>query len=183
MARSRRFNEAFERLAAREEADSGREFVTPVRAGRPVEVVVDGVVCRYRFTPPRFSGWAVCRPLAPDLLGMSREADANERRAWLSARPAARLVLCRTEGADWLAAPERAADTPLVPVRLVAGCQQFDVVLARREGSQWWWESAEAGGAVAEYLRAALVDGRAPFSLTHPGVTPVLLNAYALALR
>ena len=121
----------------------------------------------------------------PDRL--TRPASLTERQRYLALFPLVRLILCRRDGDHYLATPAHQADgrfrwEGLVPVHLVEEAQPFEVVEARFDGAQCWFERLDPrrDPAVAAYLRQALQDAVAVDKLCRPGLTAEERTAYAL---
>ncbi len=187
MSRSKRFHDALERLAAAEERFLQGEFLAPVLRGAGVRVRIAGVVCRLRFAPADFEGWGVFRPLSHAEARLVRPAGLAERQRYLDLFPLVRLVLAGRAGRQWSALPAHRADrrlrvAGLVPVHLVEEGQPFEVVLARCDGAQFWYEGPEPrwdAGAGA-YLRQNLERMTDPEQLDRPGLTAEERAAYAV---
>src|SRR5262245_60867393 len=103
--RSKRFAEAFDRLAAEEDMFLSRTFLAPVVPGHPVGVQIAGVVCTMQVTPRDFQGWGIFRPESLGAARLVRSADLGQRQRYLRLFPRVRLILCRHENAEWLAVP------------------------------------------------------------------------------
>ncbi|HUG94406.1 MAG TPA: hypothetical protein VML55_26480 [Planctomycetaceae bacterium] len=184
---SRRFRKLFDRLA-----DADRDFLTrgvlaPAVGGGTIHTRIAGVVCRLRITPPDFEGWGIFRPTSHSSAELVRAAGLAERRRYLDLFPLVRLILCARRDGLWLARPAHEGDRRfridgLVPVRLAEDAQQFEIVQARFDGANFWFDSADPARdpATAAYLRRALNDTTAPNLLDRPGLTPEERSAYAL---
>src|SRR5262249_18341957 len=70
-----------------------------------------------------------------------------------------------------------------VPVRLVEEAQRFDVVEARADGVQCWYDGPDgrADPAAAAYLRQAFADRAEPAAVHRPGLSAEAPVAYAPA--
>jgi hypothetical protein len=185
--RSRRFDDAFRKLAAAEDRFLGSEFLVPVLQRSQVRVRIAGVVCTLSVTPADFQGWGVFRPRSHSSAELFRPAKLAERRHYLELFPLVRLVLCRRDGGDWLALPAHQGDrririAGLVPLRLVEEAQQFDVVRTRFDGANFWFEGPDPAcdPATAAWLRRSLNEAVDPNQLTRPGLTPEEKAAYAV---
>jgi hypothetical protein len=185
--RSRRFNDALEKLARAEEQFRQSEFLAPVVKGGEVRVRVAGVVCKLRVTPGDFEGWGVFRPVSQSAAELVREPGLAERRKYLELFPLVRLVMCRRESGAWVALPAHRGDCRLriqgvVPVRFADEVQQFDIVRTRFDGGNFWFESLEPARdpSTAAYLRQSLAAVVDPNALDRPGLTPEEKAAYAI---
>jgi hypothetical protein len=186
MATPRRVHKTLERLAALEEGFLRREFLAPVLRGAGVQVRIAGVVCRLRVAPPHFQGWGVCRPVSYTAARLARPATLAERQRHLELFPRVRLILGMREGGHWFGTAAHRGDARLrlsgpVPVRLVEGARLFEVVQARCDGAQFWFEGPDPrrDPAAAAYLRQALQDMVEPDKLQRPALTAEERDAYA----
>lgn len=184
--RSRRFHEVLGKLAAAEERFLHSEFLAPVVRDGEVRVRIAGVVARLLVTPAGFEGWGVFQPVSHTEARLVREAGLAERRRYLELFPLVRLILAVREQGHWLAMPAHRGDARLridglVPLRLVEEAQQFEVVRARFDGAQFWFEGPEAARdpATAAWLRSSLKASVPPDRLERTGLTAEERSAYA----
>jgi hypothetical protein len=185
--RSKNFDEAFEKLARAEEQFRQSEFLSPVVKGGEVRVRIAGVVCKLRVTPRNFEGWGIFRPLSQATAELVREPGLAERRRYLELFPLVRLVMCQRSAGAWLALPAHRGDSRLqiqglVPVRFAEEVQQFDIVRARFDGANFWFESLDPARdpSTAAYLRQSLAALTDPDLLSRSGLTPEERTAYAI---
>jgi hypothetical protein len=185
--RSKRLAGAFDRLAAEEQVFLERDFLAPVLRGHPIHVRIAGVVCRLRIEPAEFEGFGIFRPKSFDAAGLVRTAEPGEVRRYVQLFPRVRLILCRREDTLWLAAPAHLGDRRfrvegLVPVRFAEDAEQFEVVQARFDGSNFWFEAVDPAGNAsrAAYLRQSLLARVAPNQLDSAGLTPEEKGVYAI---
>lgn len=156
------------RLAAKEDAFLGREFLAPALRGGVVRVRIGGAVCRVRFEPADFEGYGVFHPISHSEAILDRRATLAERRGYLRLFPLVRLIACRRVGDRWQGSAASFGDSRvrlqgLAPIMLAKDVQRFDVVRCRFDGSHFWFEDHDARHdlAASAYLRASL-EGRAP---------------------
>lgn len=187
MATSRNVRDLLNRLAAEESRFLAADFLAPALGSGVVFVRLAGIVCRLR-VDENFSGWGVFRPADTTTARLVRLATLTERRRYLHALPSRRLILCRREHRRWLAWPAHRADhrfpnTDLLAVRFVEEAQLFDVVLARWDGVQGWFEELDerSDPTTAEYLRDALRQMTTPEEIHRRGLTAEQRAAYAVA--
>lgn len=187
MAKSRNLQDMMNRLAAAEEQFLANDFLAPRLRGSLVRVRVAGVVCQLAVEPPDFEGWGVFHPTSHTAARLVRPARLAERQRYLELFPLLRLILCRRTDGQWLGFPAHQADSRfriegLVPVRLVEEAQLFEVVETRFDGSQCWFDRADArrdpGNAV--YLRESLRKMVEPDRLDRPGLTAEERTAYGI---
>jgi len=184
----RRIDDVLNRLATAEEQFLASEFLAPMPRGGVVQVRIAGVVCTLKVRPAEFEGWGVFRPTSHSSADLVRPARLAERQRYLELFPLLCVILCRQEGARWLALPAHQADSRfrirgLLPVRLVEEGQPFEVVESRFDGQQCWFERLDPrhDPGAAAYLREALHEMRPPEQLSRSGLTAEERAAYALA--
>lgn len=184
--RSKRFENAFQRLAAAEAQFLESEFLAPSLSQAPIRLRIAGVVCRMEVASPGYSGWGVFRPESYTTARFIRPATLAERRHYLQLFPLVRLILCRREKSQWTAVPAHRGDSRFriegaVPLHFVEETEQFETVRARFDGSQFWFEEIDpsANPAAPRYLRDALRRSLAPEELAFSGLTPEQSAAYA----
>jgi hypothetical protein len=153
-----------------------------------VRVRIAGVVLRLRVDPAGFEGWGVFRPLSTTQARLVREAGLTERRQYLALFPAVRLILAQREKRQWFAVPAHQGDgrfriEGMAPVRLIDEGQLFEIVLARFDGGEFWYESPDRrhDPGAAPYLREALAAMVPPDRLDRAGLTAEERTAYALS--
>src|SRR5262249_56845379 len=121
------------------------------RGGGRAQGPIAGVVCALRVEPTDFEGWGVFKPTSVTAARLARAATVAERQRYLTLFPAERLILCERHEGDWLALPAHQGDRRFrirgsVLVRLVEEGQPFEVVAARFDGSQAWYEGPDERG-------------------------------------
>lgn len=184
------------RLAAEEERLSRTPLLAPCVKGGRVRAVVAGFVCTFTPEPRGFEGWAIFQPAGEGAARVVEEADLARVSAYLSAFPTLRLRLAfRLRGATWLAYPSNESDARQrfsqlsearpVALHLVTDGQEFEQVIARRVGDNWWFEELDrrASPIEAERLRAALKNRCEPAELDWKGITPEMRACYSLRLH
>src|SRR5438105_3941014 len=149
MARSKRFHEILDRLAAAEQKFLGQEFLAPMLRGGEVQVRIAGVICRLKVEPADFQGWGVFQATSPKAARLVRPARLVERQKYCELFPLLHLILCRREGEQWLALPAHQADSRfrisgLLPVHLVEEAQLFEIVESRFDGTHCWFERPDS---------------------------------------
>jgi len=184
---SKRIRETLERLAKAEEQAFAGEFLAPMIRGGVVQIRIAGVVCRLKVWPDDFEGWGVFRPTSPTTAELVRPARLAERREYLQLLPLLRLIVCVRDGNRWLGLPAHRADNRfridgLVHIRLIEDVQLFEVIQARFDGAQCWYDGQEPryDPGAAAYLREALAGMVEPEQLDRPGLTAEERAAYAV---
>jgi hypothetical protein len=185
--RSRRFKDAFDKLAAAEERFLVSEFLAPVVRGGDVCVRIAGVVCRLQVTPRDFTGFGVFAPTSHSAAKLVRPATLAQRKQYLQLFPLVRLILCKRNKDEWLAVAAHQGDqrfriAGLVPVRLVEEGQQFEVIHTRFDGANFWFEATDPSRdpSTATYLRKSLHEKLVPNLLERSGLTPEERLAYTV---
>jgi hypothetical protein len=187
VAKSKHLDDVLNRLAKAEERFLASEFLAPVPRGGRVQVRIAGVVCTLRVEPASFEGWGVFKPTSVTAARLARPATLAERQRYLNLFPAQRLILCERHEGDWLALPAHQGDRRFrirgaVLVRLVEEGQPFEVIEARFDGSQAWFQGPDVSRdpATAAYLRQVLNAMTEPDKLDRPGLTPEERAVYVL---
>jgi hypothetical protein len=189
MSKTRTIHDTLNRLAAAEEEFLRREFLAPLVRGGVVFVRLAGVVCRFRIRMSRFTGFGIFRPTRPGNARLVRPATLSERQAYLALFDRVRLILCRRVEDQWLALPANQGARGLpqgeMPVFLVEDAQPFEIIMARFDGAQCWFERLDPrhDPATAAYLRQALVDLLPAANLRRRGLTPEERRVYGLRLQ
>ena len=180
----------FDRLQAQESALIGTRVLAPILGGRRVTVKIGGVACQLAVDSDE-RGWSVLEVQSTTRATWLRAATLSEREKYLALLPAVRFVALERNGALWLAFPAQAGDARfrlngVAPIREVvnANLQMFDALIARFDGTHFWFEKSDArrSPAIAEYLRQSLAERIAPDALHKKGLSREERNAYALAL-
>jgi hypothetical protein len=182
-----RIEDLLKKLEAAEHEFLSQEMLAPLLPGRPIQVRIAGIVCSLKVEGEAFAGWAVLQPLAVDRARVVRPASMAEVKAYLQLFPAVRLITVVRDGAAWLALPAHAGDTRIrldqpAPVWLVEeGIQPFETLVARFDGSLFWYErrDSRSNPALAAYLRQALAEDTPPDQLHKPGLTAEERAAYS----
>jgi hypothetical protein len=176
-----------DRRAAAEAAFVGSEFLAAVLRGHGVGVRIAGVRCQIAVGPADFEGFGLFRADARDRATLVRPMTMGQRRRYLALFPAVRMILARRERNEWQGLPASRADgrfavEGLAPIRFVDEGDLFDTVVARFDGGQFWFDSADgrADPAASAMLRKALGDMTEPAKVARPGLTPERRGAYAI---
>lgn len=189
MAR-KKIHDALDRLAAEERKFVDAEFLAPVLRGGRVGVRIAGVVCQMRASPADFEGFGVFRATSHAAASLVREAKLSERRKYLQLFPRVLLVVSSRTPKATRAVPSNEPDARFsvdgeIPLRLVDEAELFDTIVARFDGSQFWFDELDprADPAAAPYLREALAKMADPKRLARPALTPGHRAAYLLNYR
>lgn len=180
-------NSLLNRFAEQEEQFLRREFLAPALAGGMVRVRIGQAVCRIKTEPSDFEGWGVFQPLSFNEAMLVREASLAERRRYLDLFPRVRLIVCLRRGQQWMCSSASHSDSRMrlegvVAVALLTEVQQFDVIVTRYDGSQFWFDEIDMRGdpASAVYLRESLAHNLPASELSRSGLTAEHRAAYEL---
>jgi hypothetical protein len=186
MAR-KKIHDALDRLAAAERAFLDAEFLAPVLRGGRVGVRIAGVVCEMRVSPRDFAGFGVFRPTSHSAATLVREAKLAERRKYLELFPRVLLIVSSHSPKSTTAVPSNEPDARFsvageIDLRLVEEAELFDTIVARFDGSQFWFDQLDsrADPTAAPYLRQALAAMTEPKALDRPAMSPGHRIAYLL---
>jgi hypothetical protein len=183
----RDIRKSLEQLAQAESEFLKHKFLAPVTRGAGVQVRIAGVKCKLRVEPSDFEGWGVFQPLDYNTARVVSRPNLADCRRYLQLFPSASLVLCRSEHGRWWAiagnkSDERFKLEGLVPVQFVEDADLFDVVTARFDGAQFWFESVNTrvDPGAAAYLRQSIGRMLEPRSLDRPALDGQQRAAYTL---
>lgn len=188
MARSqRRVHELLGQLAAEEDEFLTRQFLAPVVGGGKVRVRIAGVVCTLAVQPADFEGWGIFQPRSHTTAELVRSAQLGERQRYLELFPAVRLILAWRQDEQWMALAAHRGDRRIeiaghVRVRLLEEAQLFEGLVARFDGSEFWYDAADTqtSPATAAWLRQSLGELVEPAGLARSGLTAEQRDAYVL---
>ena len=176
----------FNKLASEEENFFKTEFLSPVLAGKPIQVRIAGVVVTLKVSrPKKFQGWGVFVPTSYKEARKVRDPNLKQKQEYLKLFPCLRLVLCRKTDDQWFGIPAHQADsrfkiTGLVPVYLAEEVQMFNVIRTGWDGKTCWFEGADSrrNPRAANYLRESLTKELEPDKLEFAGLTQEERDAY-----
>ena len=188
---SDRVKNLIDRLAREEGRVRDTGFLAPCVRGGRIRARASGLV--YTFTPrPRdFEGWGVFLPASDKEAELLDEAELSLVGEYLKLlKPLRARLIARLRGTTWLAYPANESDfeqrfgaaRPAL-IHLVSEGEAFEQVLARADGSAFWFEAVDrrsdplAGDALREALKAQV----APGALRFKGMTHEMRVAYELA--
>jgi len=185
-------HDIFNRLEQQEQALRGARILAPVLAGRTVSVRVAGVACSLKIesedtAAPR--GFGVLEAQSNVAAKWLRPATRAEREKYLALLPRVRFIALERGRGGWAAFPAGQGSgnfslSGAAWVREVEeGVQAFDTVLARFDGSHFWFEAPDAkrSPALAAFLRESLAGEVAPETLRKKDLSGGERAAYALA--
>jgi hypothetical protein len=179
----------FDKLAAEESAFFNSQFFSPVLRGKPIRVRISGIIVNLKVTKPKdFQGWGVFSPASYKEAKYVRAPNMTEKNQYFDLFPAIRLILCRNNNNQWLGLPAHRSDTRfkvtgLVPVFLPEEVQLFEVIQARFDGANCWFQETCAGSdpKIPIYLRESLNKLVDPNKLVCSGMSVEEQDAYLMA--
>ena len=176
------------KLAAQEKDFLRSEFFSPVIKGQPVRVRIANVVMTMKVEDRNFQGWGIFTPTSFKTAKLVREAEMEERDAYLNLFPKIRFLLCGRADNEWHGVlsylDNRFNITSTVPIHLVEEGQLFNAIITRFDGSNFWFEEDDFNynPETAEVLREHLAKLNEPDKIIETGVTKQELVAYSIAL-
>lgn len=165
------------KIGVTESALTKSVFISPVFSTRIVATHVAGM--NYTFEIPKVApGWHKFRPIDTKRAKLAGKADLSDIESYLKYFDKARLVLVMKKDDVYMAVPEKMNKfglpaQELVPVFLTDDTvMDFDRVMARYDGANFWFESVDMGNAPdkAEYLRTCLETLQDPSKIKYAGL-------------
>lgn len=153
MRRINNVNELFDKIAAQEKAFRSREFIAPYTPALK-EAVVSMSGMLYKFKIANCSGSGIGRFQPQDAFSAKWVDDApyESQRKYFDALPRLYLILCFQTEEGWVAYPfkketalKKFGITGEAVILNVSDCQRFDVVVARFDGLNFWYDEIFAG--------------------------------------
>ncbi len=186
-------NDIFNRLETLENSFRGQHILAPVIAGQNVSVRIAGVACRLKIefegkTAPR--GFGVLEAQSSESAKWLRPATKSEREKYLSLLPRVRLIALERGKGGWVASPAQEGNGrvslsgPVWMREVEEGVQAFDTVLARFDGTHFWFEQMDSrrSPSIAAFLRESLANEITPEKLHKTGLSTQERASYTLAL-
>lgn len=136
-------NALFAKLAEQETKFAAEQFLAPVISGQKIRIKIESVLMELDVTPKRFSGWGVFSCKDYRTAKRIRVANEFERDEYLKLFPAIRCIVVK-KGDDHfgICLPDsRFKITGEIPISLPLELQQFDCVLVRYDGENFWFDS------------------------------------------
>jgi hypothetical protein len=180
-------------IAAQEVQLRDTQFLAPCVGGGKVRASVAGMVYTFKPQPQDFEGWGIFQPMNEKKAEMVEEANLPQVAEYLRLLKPLRLRLAYVlQGQTWLAYPVNESDMQQrlgvakpVLVYLVTEGTAFEPIIARWDGSAWWFDELDrrADPLAAEQLREQLRNGTETENLRFAGMTPEMRTVYDLALQ
>ena len=181
------------KIAAEESQLTETQFMAPCVGGGRVRTRVAGMVYTFATKPRNFEGWGIFQPLDEKTAEVVEEPMLFQIEEYLELmKPLRMLLVDRLQKQTWLAYPVNESDAKQrlgmakpVAVHLVSDGVQFEQIIARFDGSSFWFEDSDrrADPLPAEELRKALKKVTPPEELRFKGMTPEMGTVYDLVAR
>ena len=178
------------KLAKAEQAFTGTQFLAPRVLGNEIRVKIQGLVKTLTVQPRDFEGWGIFEAKDSTTVSVVQKATLPQVCEYLKLFKSVKLLLVRPiQNRTWLAYPanagsfqERFGPCKPVLVHLVTLGRAFEQVIARWDGSDFWFETVDrrSNSRVPKRLASALKNFVAPDSLKYSGLTPEIRAAYKL---
>lgn len=180
-------------IAAQEAQLHDTQFLAPCVRGGMVRTSVANIIYTFTPQPQDFEGWGIFQPVDGKIAEVVDEPSLPQVAEYLKLLKPMRLRLAYVlQGQTWLAYPVNEADMqqrlgvakPVI-VHLVTEGSTFEPIIARFDGSAWWFDELDrrAEPQPAELLREQLRQEIAPEQIRFSGMTPEMLTVYNLALQ
>lgn len=180
-------------IAAQETQLRDTQFLAPCVRGGRVRTSVANIIYTFTPQPQDFEGWGIFQPVDGKTAEVVDEPSLPQLAEYLKLLKPMRLRLAYVlQGQTWLAYPGNEADMQQrlavakpVLVHLVTEGSAFEPIIARFDGSAWWFDELDrrAEPQPAELLREQLRQETAPEQIRFSGMTPEMLSVYNLALQ
>ncbi len=180
-------------IAAQEAQLRDTEFLAPCVRGGKVRSRVANIIYTFTPQPNDFEGWGIFQPVDEKTAEVVDEPSLPQLADYLKLLKPMRLRLAYVlQGQTWLAYPVNESDMQQrlgaakpVPVHLVTEGSAFEPIIARFDGSAWWFDEIDrrAEPQPAELLREQLMQGTMSENVRFAGMTPEMLTVYDLALQ
>jgi hypothetical protein len=174
--------EVLERLLSKEKKTAGRMVLAPVAGGRKACFNIDNLLYEC-LLEKQFKGWGIFELRGNGRAMLVREAEAWEKERYAENFTPLTLVLFHRDSSGiWWARDMRRRQ--FIPVHLVEGLLQFDVITAVFDGSQCWFVHYDprCDGRRAEHFRKALEGQVNTAGLRMQEVTAQEEELYRMAL-
>jgi hypothetical protein len=180
-------------LAAQEVQLRETQFLAPCVRGGRVRTSVAHIIHTFTPQPQDFEGWGIFQPVDEKTAEVVDEPNLPQLAEYLKLLKPMRLRLVYVlQGQTWLAYPVNESDMQQrlgaakpVAVHLVTEASAFEPIIARFDGSAWWYEEIDrrAEPQPAERLREQLRQDTMPENVRFRGMTPEMHTVYHLALQ
>lgn len=171
-------------------------FLAPLVSEGEVRTRINGLVYQFQVVGEELrEGWFIFQPLDQYRAQIVCEASLSQRSGYLFQFPIWRGILIRKlkdPSSIWLAYPANLEDSSrrfgikdLAPVFFIESVQIFDVIIARFDGANLWYEAPDRkkDPVIAAYLRESLREEVPSQQLKFPNLTLEEKGAYAFLIE
>ena len=169
------------------------QFLAPCVRGGRVRTSVANIIYTFTAQPQNFEGWGIFQPIDEKTAEFVDEPSAAQLAEYLKLLKPMRLQLAHVlYRQTWLAYPVNESDMQQrlgivkpVPVHLVTEGSNFEPIIARFDGSAWWFDEMDrrAEPQPVELLKEQLRQETMPENVRFSGMTPEMHTVYELALQ
>ncbi len=180
-------------IAAQEAQLRDTQFLAPCVRGGQVRTSVASIIYTFTPQPQDFEGWGIFQLIDEKTAQVVDEPSLPQLAGYLQLLKPMRLCLAHIlQGKTWLAYPINESDMQQrlgvvkpVLVHLVTEGSAFEPIIARFDGSAWWFDEIDrrAEPQPSQLLREQLQQVTMPENVCFPGMTPEMLSVYELALQ
>ena len=177
------------KLARADAALQDTTILAPRPLGGKIRVRLEGLVREFACRPSDFEGWGLFRTVDERTVEAQEVANLPLVSTYLGRLPATRLILTSPgEGRTWQAVPanrdefaNRFGPSAGLTLRLVERGRSFETVVARWDGSNFWYDRPDRSTdpTVPAQLARELRQFTPAAALRIPGLTPEMRQAYA----
>ncbi|MEZ4884926.1 MAG: hypothetical protein R3E32_09390 [Chitinophagales bacterium] len=181
-----------QKVAEEEQSFRKKKFIAPATKNGKVCTRMSGMVYTFDVEDESFEGWGLFKPVSERKAKMVKEASIVMVDQYLKLLKSFRMRLVyQLSGSTWLAYPinesdvlQRLGKVEPVLVRLVTEGNAFEQIVARFDGSAFWFHQLDrkADPFLAEDLRTALKEEKMLSDLSIKGLTPETKTAYDMAV-
>lgn len=171
-------NNLFKKIEKAEQKFLNSEFISPVLKRSKVRVRILGLVYELGVRD-NYEGWATLKPTSPTCAKITGTPSLLQIHDYLEKLSKIRLILCEKRKDLWYGINQQIKGIEF-PIFFAEGIELFDSILARYDGSNYWFEGQDrsTNPFLAEYLRFSLRKNIPFDGLSQPGLTPFHREAY-----
>ena len=186
-----KIHKLLQQLEAQEKLLHDTEFIAPCLQGSSIKTSVDNIIYTFKTEPENFEGWGIFKPIDNQTAEVIDEASLPQLSRYLKLLKPLRLRLAyQLQRQSWLAYPINESDSlqrfnilkPVV-VHLVTEGSNFETIIARFDGGNFWFEEIDRKADIQPTMTLAekLREETLPDDLKFSGMTPEMLIVYDLA--
>lgn len=180
-------------IAAQENQLRETQFLAPCVPGGTVQTRVAHIIYNFAPKPRKFEGWGIFQPVDEKIAEVVDEPSLPQLAEYLKLLKPLRLRLAYLlRGKTWLAYPMNEGDAlqrfriaKPVAVHLVTDGTTFEPIIARFDGSYWWFDECDRRDdpLITDNLREHLKKVTPPEEIRFKGITPEMRTVYDLTAQ